>query len=174
LLVFQELITIINNLHLLILLKIILFIIYKKSWLNCIQKGTELHIFWISAYKGISGNEIADFLAKRATTHGFKLNFKISYSDLFSEIKESLDKSFISYLNDSSRIKGIIHTSLYQNIHTRLPWYYDKLLNRKEIVLINRIRSNHYNLNYSLHRKNMVSSAACFCDDPKPQTPDKI
>jgi len=87
-------------------------------------------------------------LAKKASTHGFKLNFKISYSDLFSEIKESFNKSFTSYLNDTARIKRIIHASFYQNINSRFPWYYDKPLNRKETVLINRIRSNHYNLNY--------------------------
>jgi len=60
-----------------------------------------------------------------------------------------------------------MHASLYQNNYSRLPWYYDKPLNRKEIVLINRIRSNHYNLNYSLHRKKIVPSAAYSCGDPK-------
>jgi len=138
----------------------------RKSWLNCIRKGTELHIFWIPVHKGIQGNEIADSLAKKALTHGFKPNFKIPYSNLFSEIKESLNKSFTSYLNDTAQLKGVIHASLYQNVNSRFPWYYDKPLNRK-IILIIRIRSNHYNFNYSLHRKNMVPSAACFCGDPK-------
>jgi len=36
-----------------------------------------------------------------------------------------------------------------------------------QIVLINKIRSNHYNLNYSLFRKNIVNSAACPCGDPR-------
>jgi len=136
----------------------------KKSWLNCIQKGFDLHVFWVPAHRGIPGNDMAD---KRASTHGFKPNFKIPYTDLFAEIKNSLDKSFATYLDDTSRIKGTIHASFYQNINSRYPWYHGKPLKRKEIVLINRIRSNHYNFNYSLHRKNMVPSAACPCDDPR-------
>ncbi|KYN37544.1 hypothetical protein ALC56_08088, partial [Trachymyrmex septentrionalis] len=31
-------------------------------------------------------------------------------------------------------------------------------LSRSEIVLVNGLRSNHYNLNYSLHRNNMVDA----------------
>jgi len=118
-------------------------------------------------HKGIRGNAIADFLAKKVALHGYKTNFKISFSDLYAEVKESLNKLFISYLNESAQTKGVLHASLYQNLNSKLSWYYDKPLNRKEIVLINRIRSNHYNLNYSLYRKNMVPSAACQCGDPR-------
>jgi len=138
----------------------------RKSWLNCIHNGTKLYLFWVPSHKGIHGNEVPDSLAKKATVKGYKSNFKIPFPDLYTEIKESLDK-FESYLNDSARTKGTLHASLYQNSNPKRPWYYDKPLNRKEIVLINRIRSNHYNLNYNLYRKNMVSSAACQCSDPK-------
>ena len=37
----------------------------------------------------------------------------------------------------------------------------------EEIILINRIRSSHYNLNASLFRKNMISLEACPCGDPR-------
>jgi len=47
---------------------------------------------------------MADTLdTKRASTHRFKPNFKIPYTDLFAEIKDSLDKSFDTYLEDTSR-----------------------------------------------------------------------
>jgi len=65
------------------------------------------------------------------------------------------------------QIKGIMHASLYQNLNSSLSWYHNKSLNRSEIVLINRIRSNHYNLNYSLHCKTIVPSAACPRSDPR-------
>jgi len=133
----------------------------KKSWINCISKGTEFYLFWVLAHKGIYGNEKADSLAKLASTLGFKSNFKVPFSDLYSEIKESLDKSFKSYL------KVNLHISFYQNVNSNHLWYHNKPFNRNEIVLINRIRSNHYNLNYSLHRKNIFPSAACSCGDPR-------
>jgi len=44
-----------------------------------------------------------------------------------------------------------------------LPFKYS--LSREQIVTINRIRSNHYNLNYSLFKKNIIESAACPCGD---------
>jgi len=139
----------------------------RKFWLSCINFGSELYIFWVPSHKGIRGNEIADSLAKKAVFQGHKPNFKIPSLDLYAEVKESISKLFITYLNESSQSKGMLHASLYQSSNAKLPWYHDKPLNRKEIVLINRIRSNHYNLNYSLHRKNLVPSAACQCGDPR-------
>jgi len=121
----------------------------------------------VPSHKGIRGNEIADSLAKKAVLHGYKPNFKIPFLNLYTEVKESLSNQFTAYLNEHAQTKGVLHASLYQNLNSKLPWYYDKPLNRKEIVFIDRIRSNHYNLNYSLHRKNMVPSAACQCGDPR-------
>ncbi|KYN22366.1 hypothetical protein ALC57_05236, partial [Trachymyrmex cornetzi] len=46
-------------------------------------------------------------------------------------------------------------------------WFQCKPLGRQEVVLINRLWANHYNLNYSLFRKNMVDSPACTCEDPR-------
>jgi len=110
---------------------------------------------------------MADSIAKKTIMQGYKPNFKILFPDLQVEVKESLNKLFNLYLKEAAQLKGILHASLYQNLDpiSKRPWYYDKLLNRKEIVLINRTRSNHYNLNYSLHRKNMAPSAACQCGD---------
>lgn len=44
------------------------------------------------------------------------------------------------------------------------PWF-NKLNNDRGFVnMINRFRSNHYNLNESLYRKGYVDSARCECD----------
>jgi len=141
----------------------------RNSWSKCIQFGTDLGIFWVPSHKGIPGNEMADSLAKKAISHGFKPNFLVPFPDLYAEVKESLNNQFSAYLNNAALIKGTFHASLYQDscLISEKPWYYDKPLKRKEIVLINRIRSNHYNLNYSLFRKNMSPSAACQCGDPR-------
>jgi len=40
-------------------------------------------------------------------------------------------------------------------------------LKKEEIVLISRISSNHYNLNYSLFCKNLIESSICSCGDPR-------
>jgi len=81
------------------------------------------------------------FSRKKAALHGVKPNFKIPYPDLFLEVRESLDRIFASYLNETARTKGILHASLYQNHISRSPWYYDKPLNRKEIVLVTELEA---------------------------------
>jgi len=110
---------------------------------------------------------MADNLAKKAVLFGSKPRFKVPYSDLFSEFKESLGKQFSEYLKETARVTRHLHSLFYQQEISPQPWYYDKPINRKDIVLIKRIRSNHYNLNYSLFRKNMADSAACQCSESR-------
>ncbi|KYQ53640.1 hypothetical protein ALC60_02584 [Trachymyrmex zeteki] len=47
------------------------------------------------------------------------------------------------------------------------PWYYRTKISREIIVMINRLRSDHYNLNSSLHRKNLIEDPSCSCGYPQ-------
>jgi len=49
----------------------------------------------------------------------------------------------------------MIYHSHFYNFSSK-PWFSRLFLLREQIVLLSRIRSNYYNLNYSLHRKNIV------------------
>ncbi|KYN32619.1 hypothetical protein ALC56_13101, partial [Trachymyrmex septentrionalis] len=53
-----------------------------------------------------------------------------------------------------AHVKGQLYAEYYSSPAVN-PWYSQKSLKREEIVMINRIRSNHYNLQYSLYRKNI-------------------
>ncbi|KYM96064.1 hypothetical protein ALC62_13285 [Cyphomyrmex costatus] len=103
--------------------------------------------------------------AKEACVDGARGFFRTPYSDL--QIQAVAKARFTDYLNDKANHTGAHYHSLYFSSTTAVPWYFKKKLNRSEIVLVNRLRSNHYNLNYSLFRKNMVPSPACECDDPR-------
>ena len=54
------------------------------------------------------------------------------------------------------------------------PWFYNKGLDRLQIVKINRIRSNHYTAAFSLFRKNMSDSPLCSCDENKVEDLSRI
>jgi len=139
----------------------------KKRLLDSSREGRVIYLFWLPAHKGIPGNETADSLAKEVSHSSYKPSFKIPYTDLFSEAKEFLDKEFSAYLEEAARTTGSQHAFLYQNYQNIRLWYFKKPLNRKDIVSINRLRSNHYNFNFSLYRKNMVTSTACPCGNLK-------
>ncbi|XP_071572505.1 uncharacterized protein [Temnothorax nylanderi] len=135
----------------------------KAKLLMARERGTRIQFIWIPSHIGIAGNEIADSLAKRAIREGTPPpQFKIPYTDLFAVSKERLDNRFKDYLATRARDKG---THYYNNIYreSSKPWYYKSGLSRGTIVTVNRIRANHYNLNHSLYRKNLIDDSSCPC-----------
>ncbi|XP_018406282.1 PREDICTED: uncharacterized protein LOC108771265, partial [Cyphomyrmex costatus] len=141
------------------------YIIYQiKSLLATLLRGRKVIIFfWTPSHKGIRGNEIADGLANSVAGSGSSMEcLPVPFTDARKSARDRIKRNFEGWLKDAARYKGIKHAELYQDSSLR-PWFYSKSLEREEIVLINRIRSNHYNLNESLHRKGMTASAACQC-----------
>jgi len=98
--------------------------------------------------------------------NGRKPKFQIPHMDFYSLIKHDMENGFRSLLEDAFREKGIHYFSYFYQCSPK-PWFYLYSLCREQIVTINRIRSNHYNLNYSLFRKNIIDSAACPCGDSR-------
>ncbi|XP_018309354.1 RNA-directed DNA polymerase from mobile element jockey-like [Mycetomoellerius zeteki] len=129
-------------------------------------RGIEVSLVWIPAHRGIRGNEIADAAAKEATAEDFRDNFRLPSSDLALIADRRASERFAGYFEGASTRTGIQYASLYSD-HYGKTWFQRMTLNRQEIVLINRLRANHYNLNYSLHKKNMVDSPACTCGNPR-------
>lgn len=127
--------------------------------------GLSVSFFWIPSHCGIDGNERVDRIAKDARKEGQKDDFKVPFTDLYHNLKDRMDDKYKEYMNNSFLNKGLKYAQHYFN-HKKKPWF-DKLgLTRNEITLINRLRSNHYNLNHSLYRKRYIASGSCPCGDP--------
>jgi len=65
-----------------------------------------------------------------------------------------------------------LYSSLFFQIPPpKHPWFYRLSIPKDQIVaadqIVCRLRANHYNFNYSLHRKNIVVSPSCPCGDPR-------
>ncbi|KYN02853.1 hypothetical protein ALC62_06320 [Cyphomyrmex costatus] len=114
----------------------------------------------------IIGNEKADQLAKRAISKGIEPNFKVPYSDICAVIKYKITENFFQHIVSLSDVKG---SYFFSHIFNRAakPWYFRLKISRDAIVMVNRLHSDHYNLNHSLHRKNLIDSPSCPCGDPK-------
>ncbi|XP_018405977.1 PREDICTED: uncharacterized protein LOC108782257 [Cyphomyrmex costatus] len=141
------------------------YIVYQiKNLLTMLARERKLiTLFWVPSHKGICGNEIVDRLANSAAASADPVTeFPVPFTDARKSARDSVKRTFEGWLKNAAQLKGTKHAELYQN-SSPSPWFYSKSLEREEIVLINRIRSNHYNLNESLYRKGMTASAACHC-----------
>ncbi|CAK9814203.1 hypothetical protein ANTPLA_LOCUS8105 [Anthophora plagiata] len=152
----------------------------ENSWIikimkqpkNCCKRrqnnregGHRLGIAWIPAHMGIEGNERADRIAKEKTRNDHYIEFKIPEEDLIRNAEEEAWKRSRNKNKEEGTHKGIKYlNSGVSNNNKKTPWFTTvSSLERKSIVTLSRIRVNHYNLNESLERKNLVNSAECEC-----------
>ena len=125
----------------------------------------RINLAWIPSHKDpIQGNEKADELGVRNGTRTSRFHMRTHLRSLNLFL---LDSSGI-YLDGEFLQKGLLYKQYFRDSSPK-TWYAKLILKREEIILINRIRSNHYNLNASLFRKNMVNSEACPCGEPPPR-----
>lgn len=117
---------------------------------------------------GILGNETANFLADKAVRQGDWVDYLPSHTDLCSIMREkylsieSIEKRLLAMSRDC----GMQYFNLYP-VFAKRPWFARLRLSRSEIVTACRIRSNHYNLNFGLHRCDIVSRRNCPCSAPQ-------
>jgi len=130
--------------------------------------GYSIALAWVPSHWGIWGNERADLLAKQAASQGHKPRFKTPATDLLLHSQRSLKDKFLASLESDFRTKGAsYYTYFFKSPLPAKPWFFHLSLPRSHIVTINRLRSNHYNLNFSLFRKNINGSPYCQCGDPR-------
>ena len=132
----------------------------KAIEVSKLSTNSKIKLIWIPAHIGISGNEQADQIAKTATTKSFSTNSHIPFTDLCKKFKSDSSKETEQTIRKYSETKGTEYFTLYYKNNSK-PWFDNCNLNRANIVMINRIRANHYNLAASLARVNFVNDASC-------------
>lgn len=117
-----------------------------------------------SAYRYIvQGNEVADSLARQATEETPDNNIEIPMGDCKREFKcETWSMTQNSIVRDA-QYKGKEYFEYFYNGKKKKPWFAGLNCDRYYITLYNRIRANHYNVNESLARQNIVENARCEC-----------
>ena len=68
-----------------------------------------------------------------------------------------------THIAQESKFKGIYFYNNFFQPNLSKPWFFNLPYPRRHIVTINRLRSNHYSLALSLHRKNIITSPSCSC-----------
>jgi len=135
---------------------------------SLVQGGISIRFAWIPSHLGIPGNERVDSFAKQAALFGRKPKFKVPFPDFFSRSQRSLRDRSRAFLDNAFLTKGVYYfTNFFQSPPPLKPWFSHLPISREQAITVTRLRSNHYNLNYSLYRKNIVASSACECGDPR-------
>jgi len=117
---------------------------------------------------------------KEVILRGGRNNFILPISNLSLKTNKMSISRFNKYFEDASKTIGqhYVNISLYTN-SSNMTYQTSNMtvlekVTQSEIVLINRLRAKHiflmqaevYNLDFSLHKKNM-DSPACMCGDPR-------
>lgn len=131
------------------------------------KKNVNVKFFWIPAHVGIEFNEQADLVAKQAITAGIDSSFLVPWQDFSAKWKEVMFEDLDKFCIELSRSKaeGIgARFFMYYFRKSKKKWFEECDLNRKALVSINRLRSNHSSLASSLFRHDIVNSPRCPCD----------
>ena len=90
-------------------------------------------------------------------------SIEVPIKDLTSIFKEDAWRNTQSKIISESSHKGTFYFDHFYDGNKKYPWFREWNMERYYVTLINRLRSNHYNLNVSLARKNYVESERCEC-----------
>ena len=136
----------------------------KSILLELEAEGQSVVLAWIPGRKGIPGNERADSLAKEATRTGILLDYSLPHTDFHHQITIDLKEKFSHSITNPDCTTGQFYIDNCLSPSPK-PWYHSCNLPRDHITTFSRMRSNHYNLAFSLFRKNLSDSPECQCGD---------
>lgn len=139
-----------------------LVLVLKNKLISALLQGLDIILVWITAHIGILGNKTADLLAKEAIQRGKPSDYLPSHTDLYSILKKKYIDSTSKSLLAQAGYKRTQYFALYPSFSSR-AWFVKLALSRMETVIACRIRSNHYNLNFSLFRCGIVGRPDCDC-----------
>lgn len=130
------------------------------------ETGTSIQ--WVPSHVGLTGNEMADQLAKLGTsTSAETLEHQIFYTDAKNHLKRKKLASTQEWYKNYSEEKGK-HFYQIQNEYNDKPWYDGQDLKGYEVRMINRLMTAH---NYSkswLAKMKIVEDPDCeLCEEPE-------
>ena len=123
-----------------------------------ISSSENITIMWVPAHVGITGNELADREAKKASAQPTPQHHQVPHTDCTQAIEQKLQSITEEKWKTQSNSSG---QHYFQRAST--PWFHNKKISRHMIVWINRARAGHHCLASSLVKIGLVQDASCNC-----------
>lgn len=127
----------------------------------CYGSYGEIWIQWVPGHIGLSGNEMADKLAKESLLEDHTYINKIFFMDAVIGLKNKKLQYFDEWYQQQSTIKGHKFYQ-FQNRITKYPWFHKKRIKGRNVKMLNRILSGHDYSGFWLGKLKMEDS--CLCD----------
>ena len=123
------------------------------------SQGKYIEFCWIPSHRGIAGNERADRAAKQALSNPEPVSFKVPSTDFFSKIHSFVSSSW------QERWDKEVNNKLHSIMPSVNESYYSGCKNRKNDVIMNRLRIGHTRLTHSHLMENRPSPKCNFCGE---------
>lgn len=135
----------------------------KSALFDCHSKGINVALAWIPAHCGISGNEMADSLARDAIDSGSLFHFRTYPRDLVPLASSDLLLQWDN-LWSLSRFRRGKHYSDIQEFIPSKPWFFKfKSLDKSVVSTICRLRLGHACTPVHLAKIRIRDSSLCEC-----------
>jgi len=139
----------------------------RRHWYEMKKEGWQITLRWVRAHAGTRGNEMADSLAKKATTNGkiTESYTKIPKSAVLRQLEEESARKWQRSWNQTT--KGSMTKEYFPDIEGRLK------MKLKLTGNLTTILTGHGNFKAYLHRFYISSEQTCPCGEGD-QTTDHI
>lgn len=131
--------------------------------LNC--SGFDVTLVWIPSHRAVQGNERADRVAGCSTSLGTLGFGSIPFQNCLHGFKKSLINETITYTLNYGRSRVCRR---YMEVHpgfSLTPWFDRVKQSRKNICLLNRLKSHHVRSRHYLFQKNIINNDLCDCGE---------
>lgn len=134
-----------------------------------IEKASKWNVTlqWIPSHINITGNEIADCLAKSALTGNIVMSNCILLSDSFLLFRNKSIESTNLWYREYSTQKGKTFFQFQQTVNKE-AWYFNKNLTNRNVRLLNRLITGHDYSKFWKAKMKLVEDEMCeICDEPE-------
>jgi ribonuclease HI len=134
----------------------------KQIYYDLQNSGHDVTLSWVPAHMGILGNEIADEMAKNASSSENVSDIP-PFPNYYKKISKQnmLQQWQIKWTNSNT---GRLTHSIFPKIQTK-PWFADIQEERGFVSTISRIMTGHSSVRSHLHRFNIVDNPICVCQE---------